>query len=56
MLTRIEDPLWQQITHVLNRLLRNEGRSDIARLWLVGQVLQPLTAEQGSEQARVING
>jgi AcrR family transcriptional regulator len=56
MLMRIEDPLWQQITHVLNRLLRNEGRSDIARLWLVGQVLQPLTAEQGSEQARVING
>jgi AcrR family transcriptional regulator len=56
MLTRIEDPLWQQITHGLNRLLRNEGRSGIARLWLVGQVLQPLTAEQGREQARVING
>jgi AcrR family transcriptional regulator len=54
MLMRTEDPLWQQITHVLNRLLRSESRSDIARLWLVGQVLQPLTAEQGGEQAKVI--
>lgn len=54
MLTRVEDPLWQQIKDGLKRLLRDESRSEIARLWLVGQVLQPLTSEQSKEQARAI--
>jgi AcrR family transcriptional regulator len=54
LLTQVEDPLWQQITHVLNGLLRSESRSDIARLWLVGQVVQPLTSEEGRKQAREI--
>ncbi len=54
MLARVEDPLWQQIHQGLKRLLHNENRSEIARLWLVGQVLQPLTIEQSREQARAI--
>lgn len=54
MLTRVEDPLWQQIKDGLVRLLRDQNRSEIARLWLVGQVLQPLTSEQSREQARAI--
>ena len=54
MLSHVEDPLWLQIKEGLNRLLNNESQSDLARLWLVGQVLQPLTVEQGREQARAI--
>lgn len=54
MLAGVEDPLWQQIHEGLKRLLHNENRSEIARLWLVGQVVQPLTIEQSREQARAI--
>lgn len=54
VLTRFEDPLWQQINEGLMRLLRDQSRSEIARLWLVGQVMQPLNADQSREQARAI--
>ena len=56
MLSHVEDPLWIQIKEGLSRLLNNESHSEIARLWLVGQVMQPLTAEQGRQQARAISG
>jgi AcrR family transcriptional regulator len=56
MLSHMEDPLWLQIKEGLNRLLPNEIQSHLARLWLVGQVLQPLADEQGREQARAISG
>ena len=55
MLTRIEDPLWQKVNQKLKRFVISESGSDIARLWLVGQVLQPLTDEQSREQARAIS-
>lgn len=54
MLTQVEDPLWQQINAGLIRLLGDENRSEIARFWLVGQVLQPLTSKQSREHARTI--
>lgn len=54
MLTQVEDPLWRQIKEELKRLMRDESRSEIARLWLVGQVLQPISSEQSREQARTI--
>lgn len=54
MLVRVEDPLWQQINEGLVRLLSDRSRSEIARLWFVGQVLQPLDADQSREQARAI--
>ena len=54
MLTRVEDPLWQQINEGFIRLLRDQNRSEIARLWLVGQVMQPLGVDQSREQARAI--
>jgi AcrR family transcriptional regulator len=49
-----EDALWQQINAGLVRLLRDQTRSEIARLWLIGQVLQPLSAEQGRSQSKAI--
>lgn len=55
LLTRIEDPLWQRVKTELKRLLHIESQSELARLWLIGQVLQPLTLEQGREQARSIS-
>lgn len=54
ILTRTEDSLWQEIHAGLVRLLGNENRSEIARLWLVAQVMQPLGADQGRTQSRVI--
>lgn len=54
ILACVEDPLWQQINEGLIGLLQNPNRSEIARLWLVGQVLQPLSIDQSREQARVI--
>ncbi len=54
MLARTDDSLWVQIDLELNRLLGNGVRSGVARLWLIGQVLQPLTPEQSREQARAI--
>lgn len=54
MLIHVEDPLWQQIHERLVGLLRDQNQSKIARLWLVGQVLQPLTVERSGEQAREI--
>ena len=56
MLSHVEDPLWLQIKEGLSRLMNNESQSELARLWLVGQVLQPLTTEQGREQASGISG
>lgn len=55
MLTRIADPLWQQINEGFVRLLRDQNRSEIARLWLIGQVLQPLDVDQSREQAKLIS-
>lgn len=54
MLTRVEDPLWQQIDVGLTRLLGAGKNAGIARLWLIGQVLQPLSADQSRDQARAI--
>lgn len=54
MLTRVEDPIWKQINEGFVRLLHDQNRSEIARLWLVGQVLQPLDVDQSREQARAI--
>lgn len=54
ILTRTEDSLWQQINSGLVRLLGNENRSEIARLWLIAQVMQPLGADQGRTQSRAI--
>lgn len=54
MLAQIEDPLWIQIDHWLRQLLGDGNRPGIARLWLVGQILQPLTREQSREQSRAI--
>lgn len=54
LLTQTEDPLWQQINAGLVRLLGNENRSEIARLWLIAQVMQPLGVDRGRAQSRVI--
>ncbi len=54
MLARTDDPLWQQIDGGLKRLLGEGAKSDIARLWLIGQVLQPLTPEQSRAQSTAI--
>jgi AcrR family transcriptional regulator len=54
MLARTEDPLWLQIDLGLKRLLGDGSRAEIARLWLIGQVLQPLTPEQSREQSQAI--
>lgn len=54
ILTETEDALWQQINAGLIRLLGNENRSEIARLWLVAQVMQPLGADKGRTQSRAI--
>ncbi len=55
MLTQFDDPLWKQIKEGLERLLHSPSRAEIARLWLLGQVLQPLTSEQCREQAKLIS-
>lgn len=49
-----EDALWLQINEGLLRLLRDQTRTEIARLWLIGQVLQPLNVVQSRTQAKVI--
>lgn len=54
ILTRIDDPLWLQIHEGLNRLLHREKVAEIASLWLVAQVVQPLNAERSREQSRAI--
>lgn len=54
ILTQTQDPLWQQINAGLVRLLGNENRSEIARLWLIAQVMQPLGIDQGRAQSRAI--
>lgn len=54
LLIQRDDPLWEQVKVGLNKLLGDERVATIARLWLVGQMLQPLTVEQCQEQADVI--
>lgn len=54
ILTQTEDPLWQQINAGLVRMLGNENRSEIARLWLIAQVMQPLGIDEGRAQSRAI--
>jgi len=54
MLTRVEDPLWQQIHAGLKGLVHDEKLTEIAQLWLVGQVMQPLGSDQSREQAKAI--
>lgn len=54
MLARTDDPLWHQIGEGLRRLTGDKDMSDIARLWLIGQVLQPITPEQSREQSQAL--
>lgn len=58
VLTRIlvmqDDALWQQINEGLTRLLVDKNRSEIARLWLIGQVMQPVVIDQGRTQSQAI--
>ncbi len=54
MLACTDDPLWQQIDGGLKPLLGEGTKSDIARLWLIGQVLQPLSLEQSRVQSLVV--
>jgi len=54
MLVRQDDPLWAQVSAGLNKLLGDEHLATIARLWLVGQVSQPLSAEQIHEQTKAM--
>lgn len=54
LLVKFDDSLWQHVDTALAKLLGNENVATIARLWLVGQVLQPLSAGEIQEQARVI--
>lgn len=54
MLARTDDPLWHQIHEGLRRLMGDGDKSDIARLWLIGQVLQPLSPQQSREQSRAV--
>ena len=54
LLIQREDPLWEQVNIGLNKLLGDERVATIARLWLVGQVLQPLSTAQIHEQTEVI--
>lgn len=46
LLIKKEDPLWQHVDAALTKLLGDANVATIARLWLVGQVLQPLSAEE----------
>lgn len=54
LLVRQDDPLWQHIDASLKKLLGDENVATIARLWLVGQVLQPLNVRQIQEQSNAI--
>lgn len=54
LLVRQDDPLWQHVDSGLRKLLGNEKVATIARLWLLGQVLQPLSARQIHEQSEAI--
>lgn len=54
LLVRQSDPLWEQVNVGLNKLLGDEHVAMIARLWLIGQVLQPLGVDQCQEQAEAI--
>ena len=54
LLVQQEDTLWEQVETGLNKLLSDEGLATIAKLWLVGQVLQPLGVDQCQDQAEVI--
>lgn len=54
LLTHQDDNLWILIDVQLNRLLKEENLAMIARLWLVAQVLQPLTEIQVKEQSDLL--
>jgi AcrR family transcriptional regulator len=54
ILCQREDPLWHKINAGLLAFLGDEDRSEIARLWLMGQVMQPIGTQQGREQSQVI--
>ncbi len=54
MLVCRDDSLWQQADSGLRKLLRDEDVATMARLWLVGQVLQPLNPRQIEVQSNAI--
>ena len=54
LLVQRDDALWIQVDTALEKLLGDKHVATIARLWLVGQALQPLTAEQIGEQTDAI--
>lgn len=54
LLIRQDDPLWQHVDSGLKRLLRDGNVASVAQLWLVGQVLQPLSSQQIHDQSEAI--
>lgn len=55
ILTHGEDQLWEQIRIGLSVLIKESLSAELARLWLIGQVMQPLTREQSCRQANLIH-
>lgn len=55
LLSGTEDLLWVHVRSELFRLIGNKRVAEVARLWLVGQVLQPVSFEESREQARIIS-
>jgi AcrR family transcriptional regulator len=54
ILTHVDDPLWVQIRTGLSMVVGEESLVELSRLWLVGQITQPLTAEESHIHARAI--
>lgn len=54
ILTHVNDPLWVHIRAGLSMIMGEGYVVELSRLWLVGQITQPLTADESHIQARAI--
>lgn len=54
ILTNVDDPLWGHIRAGLSMVMGEGSITELSRLWLVGQVTQPLTADESHMQAWAI--
>ena len=54
ILTQVNDPLWEQIAISISGFIKNASSAELARLWLIGQVMQPLSRDESQKQAGLI--
>ena len=54
MLSHAQNPLYITLAQCIHKATKSEAGTGLAMRWLLGQVMQPISAKQSREQAELL--